>query len=177
MTIGGRQIAIRDVAVAATQSAHHVQRLVARIQPVRREADHQESRLHAIERGAQRWTPGGEIEIIHGLGDVEVRIRVEAVDELTAPVTQVAFHFELILIAQTASEFFAHGRVAHVGDVSHHARHGQATGGRALAVIVAFVPIEVGHDGLASHFVECDLLRAVARGSSDGDGRRRRRPG
>ncbi len=42
--------------------------------------------------------------------------------------------------------------------------------GGLLAVIVALVPIGVGHDGLPAHFVEGDLLRAVARGGGDGDG-------
>jgi hypothetical protein len=41
--------------------------------------------------------------------------------------------------------------------------------GRTMPVIIAFVPIGVGHDGLASHFVERDLLRAVARRSGDGN--------
>ena len=38
--------------------------------------------------------------------------------------------------------------------------------GRLLAVIVALVPIRVGHDGLPADFIERDLLRAVPRRAS-----------
>jgi len=38
-------------------------------------------------------------------------------------------------------------------------------------VIITVVPVEVGHDGLPAHFIEGDLLRAVARRRGDGNSR------
>jgi hypothetical protein len=109
-------------------------------------------------RGAVR-----QVEVIHRLGDVQIGVGVEAVHELAAAMPQITLHFEIhiepeaeiLLAAQTPPEFFAHRIVAHVGDVSHHARHRQASSRRLLAVVIAFVPIEVG-DRLPTRFVERD---------------------
>jgi hypothetical protein len=172
------QLHIRHVAIARAQGAHQLLRLVARIEPVGAEADHQEARPHAFEPGRPGPLAVGEVEIIHRLGDVEVGIGVEAADELAAAVAQVVLHLEVdfkiepkrLFAAQAAAELLAHGVVAHVGDVAHHARHGQAAARQFLAVIIAGVPVGVGHDRLAAHFIEGDLLGAVARGGGDGNG-------
>ena len=39
--------------------------------------------------------------------------------------------------------------------------------GGLLVVVIAFVPVGVGHDRLPAHFVERDLLRAVPRGGGN----------
>ena len=178
MAVVGLQFHVGHVAIARAQGAHQFLRLVAGVEPVRTEADHQEARLRLLQGGGQRSVAVGQVEIVHRLGDVEVRVGVEAVDELAAAIAQVALHFEIhveaeaevLLAAQAAAELLAHGIVAHVGDVADHARHGEAARRRLLVVVVAVVEIGVGHDGLAAHFVEGDLLRAVARGGGDGDG-------
>src|ERR1035437_5916550 len=77
----GFELDVSYVAIARPQRAHDLLRLVTGVEPVRAEADHQEPRLPPLERGRQRAEAVGEIEIIHGLGDVEVRVGVEAVDE------------------------------------------------------------------------------------------------
>ena len=96
MAVVRLQFAVGHVAIAAAQRAHDLLRLIAGIQPVRAEADHQEAR-----RASSRTRPQSEplplrqVEVVHGLGDVEVRVGVEAVDELAAAIAQVALHFEI----------------------------------------------------------------------------------
>ncbi len=47
----------------------------------------------------------------------------------------------------------------------------QSAAGRFRLVVVAFVPVRIGHNGLPADFVEGDLLRAVAgRGGDRNDG-------
>ena len=60
-----------------------------------------------------------------------------------------------------------HRVVAHIGDVAHHARHGQPAPGRRAAVIVAFVPVRIGHNGLPPHLIEGDLLGAMPARAGD----------
>src|SRR5215472_904886 len=96
VAVTGGKFAVRDIAITAPESADDFERLVARIEPVGCETDHQEPRLYVLEGRCERMTAAREIEIVHRLGDVQVRIRVEAVDELSAAITEVAFHFELV---------------------------------------------------------------------------------
>src|SRR5260370_17921414 len=78
---------------------------------------------------------------------------------------------EFLFFAQPATEFLAHGLVAHIGDVADHAGDGEAAARRLAAVIIALTPVRIGHDGLPTDFVECDLLRAVPRCGGNGDSR------
>ena len=54
--------------------------------------------------------------------------------------------------------------------MADHAGDGESPARGARAVIVAVVPIGVGHNGLAADFVEGDLLRAVTGRGRDGNG-------
>ena len=90
-----------------------------------------------VERRGQRSIAGGQIEVVHGLRDVEVRVRVEAVDELAAAVTQIALYFEITeksnpkasLSRRRRPNFFRMDVVAHVRDVSDHAGYCQSPAG------------------------------------------------
>jgi len=137
----GLELDVGHVAIARPQRPHNLLRLVTRVQPVGAEADYQEARLGALERRRQRAVAVGEIEIVHGLGDVQVRVGVEAGDELAAAVAQVTLDLEIhvevesegLLPAQPAAELLAHRVVAHERDVAHHARHRQPARRRDLA--------------------------------------------
>src|SRR5205085_6309369 len=118
-----------------------------------------------LQGGGDGAVAAGQVEVIHCFGDVEVRVGVEARDELAAAIPQVALDFEVHVEAETegffaaeaASELLAHRVVAHVGDVPDHARHGEAAGGRLFAIVVAAVPIGIGHNCLPADLVEGDL--------------------
>ena len=114
--------------------------------------------------------PGGDVKVVHRLGDVQVSVGVKAIDELTAAVPEIAFDFEIdreveakgVFVAQAAAELLAHGGITHVSDVADHASNGESTGRWLAIVVVAVIPIGIGHDGLPADFVERDLLGAMA---------------
>ena len=122
----------------------------------------------------------GEIEIIHGAGDVEIGVGVEAIDEAQALMAEIALHLEvgveaegdLVAILQVAAELRVQRVVRQIGDVRRHARNGEAFArARALIEIAALAPVWIGHDGLAPDLVEGDVLRGMARGAGDRHGR------
>ena len=58
--------------------------------------------------------------------------------------------------------------------MADHASHRQPSCRRLAVVVITFVPIRVGDNGLPSDFIEGDLLRAVPRRGGDRDGSRHR---
>ncbi len=171
-------------------------RLVRRVEPVGVEGDDQELRRHAPERLRQLPRGPGEVEDVDRLRDAQVRVGVEpAVEDEDLPlVPQVPFHREFDggvvpdrpvgpLPLPPAplrpgelphpAELLVHLPVREVGDEPHHPRHGQAAfRDRPPSVIVALVELGVGEDRRPADVVEGDLLRRMARGRRDRDGRR-----
>src|ERR1700730_4062966 len=113
---------------------------------------------------------GREVKIIHRSGDVEIGVRVKAVDEGAALVAKVAFDLEIRVeaigdgaaILQVAPEFAMQRRFGEISDVGRHAGDGQAADGVPVeAQITSAAPLRVGHDRLPTDFVKRDVLRGV----------------
>ena len=173
----GLELDEADIGGDRVQRVHDLPALLGREQPVAGERDQAEPRLGALEGvGQHAAMVRGQIEIIHGAGDVEIGVGVEAVDEAQALMAQIALHLEigveaegdLVAILEIAAELRVQRIVREIGDVRGHARHGKAFA-RALALveIASLAPIGIGHHGLAPDLVEGDVLRGVARGAGD----------
>src|SRR5450432_3448903 len=78
VAVVGFEIATGDVESAAAQHAYDFLGLIAGVEPVRGKADHEETRIVGGEGGLQRACAAGEVEVVLGLGDVKIRIGVEA---------------------------------------------------------------------------------------------------
>src|ERR1700722_19320956 len=67
-----------------------------RIKPIRIERDNAETRLRTFEGSCERAAVIlGEIEIIARAGDVEIRIRIEPIDETRALIAQIILDLEI----------------------------------------------------------------------------------
>src|SRR5215469_2056386 len=65
-------------------------------EPIARKRDDAETRAASLEHMRQRAAMlGSEIEIIHRTGDIEIRIRVEAIDKCAALMAQIALDLEI----------------------------------------------------------------------------------
>ena len=85
-----------DRGAGGVQRMHDRAALLGREQPVAGEGDQAEARLRAGEGvGQPAAMVGGEVEIIHRAGHVEIGIGVEAVDEGHALVAQIALDLEV----------------------------------------------------------------------------------
>ena len=93
-----------------------------------------------------------------------------------ALMVQIGFDLEIrrelegqrVAVLQIAAELPLQRRFRKIGDVRGHARHRQTLGRlRAVQLIFAALPVGIGHDRLAAHFVERDVLRGMARGAGD----------
>ena len=114
---------------------------------------------------------GGEIEIVHRAGQVEIGIGVEALDESDALVAQIALDLKIgveregrvVAILKLAAELAVQRRVRQIGDVRAHARDREpAPRIGALGEIAPAAPFRIGHHRLAADFVEGDVLRRMA---------------
>ena len=112
-----------------------------------------------------------EIEIVHGAGDVEIAVGIEAVDEGRALVAQIALDLEIgveaeaqrVAVLQGTAELALQRLLREIGDVRGHARHRQAARRHGLVqAIVAALPFGIGHDRLTADLVEGDVLRRMA---------------
>ena len=116
---------------------------------------------------------GAQVEVVHGLGDVQVAVGVEPAREVVALVFEVTLDLELgaelvavaHLVLQPPAELLLHGRFAQIRDVADHPRHGQAGVGLECGVVViAVVPGRVRVDRLPADLAQRDQHRAVVRG-------------
>ena len=107
-----------------------------------------------------------QIEIIHCLGDIKIRVRVEPFDEIVPSIPEVALNLEIrgeieavIFLLEPPGEFLFHRLVAHVCDMPYHARHGKSPF-RFLygVIIIANIPRRIRHNGLPAYFIESYLL-------------------
>ena len=94
-------------------------------------------------------------------------------------VAEIALHLEVqgpkskpysLLSCSLRPNFWCMDSSLRVGDVPDHAGQRQAARGRALAVVVAAVPVRIGGDGPAPHLVEGDLLGRGVGAGGDGHG-------
>ena len=137
-------------------------------QPIGGEGNQAEARARALEGARENAAViGREVEIIHGARDVEIRVRVEALDEAHPLVAQIAFDLEIgveregrrLAVLQVAAEFAVQRLFGQVGDMGRHARHAEPLARpRALLDIAPAAPIGIGHDGLPAHLVKGDVL-------------------
>ncbi len=122
---------------------------------------------------------GGEIEIIHSAGDVEVAVGIEAIDKAHALVAQIRFNAKISIeavgdfaaILQSAAKFLRERSLRHIGDMRGHARDRESFDRDCVMIhIAAAMPMGIGHDGLPPDFMESDVLRRVSRCGGDRDG-------
>ena len=108
------------------------------------------------------------IEIIHRPRDIEIGVGVEPVDEGTALMPQIGFHFEVgvetvghrLALLQPPPEFPMQRRFRQIGDVRFHSRHRQPPAGPfSLRQVIALAPVGIRHDGLPADFMKRDILR------------------
>ncbi len=159
------------------QGVHDGAGFGGREQPVGGEGHHAEPGLRALEGVGEHAAPvGGEVEIVHRPGEVEVGVGVEALDEAEALVAQVALDLEVGVeregrgraALEAPAELPVQGRLRQVGDMRAHAGDPEALGGPGAGLEVAPLgPGRVGHDRLPADLVEGDVLRRVARPRGD----------
>ena len=111
----------------------------------------------------------GEVEVGQRARRVEIGVRVEALDERVGLVAQVALDLELRLgqgVAdvvgelQPPAELVAERLRRQIRDVADHARDAHAGVRRAAgAVVVAALPVGIGHDRVARDRIPGDALR------------------
>src|SRR3546814_9440728 len=83
---------------------NNVARLVVGLEPVRGKSDNAESRLCLREGcGKAPAVIFRKIEIIHGAGDVEIAVCIEAIDEADPLMPQIAFHLKICVEAEAFS--------------------------------------------------------------------------
>ena len=164
---------------ACVQRMHHRARFAGGKEPVRREGHHAKARARALEGLGQRAIVFRDVEIIHGAGDIEIGVRVKALDEARALMAQIALDLKIRIegesgrgaVLQLAPEFALQGFIRKVSDMGRHARHREALeGAHTVVEITPGAPFGIGHHGLTAHFMEGDVLRGVTRRRRDGHG-------
>ncbi len=82
----------------SVQRAHEAAAFGGGLKPIRREGDKAEPALHPgkgpRQIAAMRF---GQIEIIHGAGDIEIGVGIEALDEAEALVAQIGLDLEICI--------------------------------------------------------------------------------
>ena len=166
---------------------HDLLALVQRIEDVALDADGQHGRAHAAHRRVRAAAPAADVVQVHGLGEQQVGVGVEAADELVALVLEVALHLEPLpqreaveRLDDLAAELAGEDVVAAEGDLADHARDRQrlvgAVAGRGV-VVVAAPPARVHADHATAGRPPRDLLRAGRQRGGDRDDRTRTRSG
>src|SRR3546814_7296227 len=104
------------------ESVNEFARLCGGIEPVSVKAAHAESRICLREGcGKAPAVIFRKIEIIHGAGDVEIAVCIEAIDEADPLMPQIAFHLKLCVEA----EAFRIARLQPTHDLLRQDRFGQ----------------------------------------------------
>src|SRR5664280_1883747 len=173
----GDDLGERDACARSIERMHDGARFRGRKQPVAGERNHAETRGRALERIRQHAVVvGGEIEIVHGARQIEIRIGVETLDERDALVAQVRFDLEIrierkcwiLAVLEFTAEFPVQRYIGQVGDMRAHARHGEATTRKSnFQIIAAAAPVLVGGEAIMADLVERDVLRRMAGGAGN----------
>ncbi len=160
------------------QRLRHLQRLLRGEQPVGAQSYYQATRVRVdpLERRRRPRLVFGQIEDIHGLGNVQVGVGVKSVDKLRALVVQVAFDLKRRgetarrqgAVALSPAELALHVLRGQIGDMPDHTRLGQPVRRRLMrGVIIAAQPVGVGHDRMAADNIERQGLGGKAHGRSN----------
>jgi len=124
---------------------------------------------------------GGDVEIVHRAGQIEIAVGVEPLDERRALIAQIALDLEIriegesrqVAILHAPAEFPVQRRVRQISDVGGHPRDREsAMRMSALVAVAAAAPVRIGHHGLAAELVEGDVLRRVPRRAGDRQSRK-----
>ena len=119
---------------------------------------------------------GGEIEIIHGTGQIEIGIGVEALHESGALMPQVGLDLKvgierkrrIVAVLKTAAELAVQCGVRQIGNVRAHARDREpAPRIGALGEIPPAAPFRIRHHRLTADLMEGDVLGRMSRRGSD----------
>lgn len=84
MTEVGVDEMILDIVPHALQRRHQVERLFSSVQPIAAETDDQEAGVGSRKRGIDVGMTVCDVEIIQRLGDIQITVSVEALDEFFA---------------------------------------------------------------------------------------------
>ncbi len=181
----GVEVAVRDLLFLAHERGHELLRLLRHEEPVAAQRDDQHARGDLLKSGVEAAVALLDVVLVHGQGDVQVRVGVEALDELFALVLQIALDLEegaevaVDSVAEiriggqplrtlVAAEFRLHELLREVGDVRQLTCAGEPLAGQALAVVVvAGIPVGVRDDRVAADDVEGEGLRVEACGRGD----------
>jgi hypothetical protein len=148
-------------------------RLGSRKQPVAGERDDAEPRGRAMEGlGQNTIVIGCQIEIIHCPRQIEIGVRIEALDERNSLMPQIGLDLEIRIerksriraILELAAELSMQRCVGQVGNVRAHARHRESPARIGVfEKVSAAAPFGVGHDRLPADFMKRDVLRRMPR--------------
>ena len=170
-------VAVADRLVQRDERLDDLARLLRREEPVAAEADDEPAASAAGEVRRQFLRRGAQVEEVHRERELDVAVRVEALDEFIPLIGQVRTDREALLelgrdVARPEAvgiELVLHRLWGEVGDVAEHARERQADGRAGLAVMLPAVEIGVAQDGVPADHVEGERLRAEAGGGGQGD--------
>src|SRR5215469_10111662 len=96
VSVVGRNLDKADIGRRSIQCVDDLSALEGREKPVAGERDDAKPRACSLERVRQRTVVfGREVEIVHCTGDVEIGVRVEAVDKRAALMAKIAFDLEI----------------------------------------------------------------------------------
>ncbi|OQC06736.1 MAG: hypothetical protein BWX80_01425 [Candidatus Hydrogenedentes bacterium ADurb.Bin101] len=173
----GSDIAVGGLAAVPGEGIHHFLGHVGGEQPVRRKRNDQGGRLDTGQGCIQRGVSGGNIEVVHGLGDIQVGIGVEAVHKSLTLVVKIGFHVELALemipqlvaVAQRAPELAVHGLVGKIGDMGQHTGNGKSLAWPGTIPVGATLECRIRLNGVAADSVKRDLLGTIGMAGGDKD--------
>ena len=163
MAAGAADVAIAGGSGVGDEGVDDVAGLIRGKQPVAGEAEHEPAAAALFERGGQFGGRAAEVEQVHRQGQSHVAVGVEALDELGALVAEVRadgeglFKFDghVARLEAVGFELLCHRLAGQIGDVTDHAREGEAdVGSVGLVVVLAAVEIRVAEDGIAADDVE-----------------------
>src|SRR2546421_7865722 len=124
----------RHARSASIKRMHYCARIGGWKQPVGSERDHAKTCRRVFEGVCQDAVAVRcEIEVVHRAGKIEVRIRVETLDEAAALMSEVTFDLEvsvegecrIVPILEPTTELSVQRRIRKVSDVRAHAGDGE----------------------------------------------------
>jgi hypothetical protein len=164
-------VAVRGVEVLQARVRHvagHLPLLLREVEHVAADGDHQRRLLHGAQHLLELAPPPRHVVGVHGARERVVGGGVEPVHQLLALVLEVALDGELLGGLGAPAVALLEALPAPVGAHGHHARRGEAGGGRFGGVVGPVPPAGIGDDGLPLGLGEPDGPGGVARRAGDG---------
>ena len=169
-----------DIGTGRIKRAHQRDALRSREQPIAGKRHDAKARIAIFERGRQIAAIfRRNIEIIHGAGNIEIAIGIKAFDKAHALMAQIALNLKIRIkavsdffaVLQIAPEFSLQCGFRQISDMRRHARHSEAFARAIAAVEIApAFKIRIGQNRLSANLVKGDILRRMARRSSNRHG-------